>query len=131
MNKPKLVLSLFLAASFILSGCLILSSGGELRGEELTIKADGAEEALVHIRMGGGELMINGGAADLMQANFVYSEPDWKPTVDYTVSGERGELWVEQPNATNVDLRNYRYEWDLRMPRTGARHQTDRRAPVT
>lgn len=113
MKKPKVFLSLFLAASFFLSSCLVLDPGRELQGEEMTIQADGAEEALVHIRMGGGELTINGGAVNLMQANFVYSEPDWKPVIDYTVIGEHGELWVEQPNATNVNLRKYRYEWDL------------------
>jgi hypothetical protein len=113
MKKTIEILSLFLAASFFLSGCLVLYPGRKLRADEITVQADGAQEAQVHIRMGGGELVINGGAADLMQANFTFNEPDWKPVIDYTVSGEHGELWVEQPKVINVGLRNYRYEWDL------------------
>lgn len=88
---------------------------GELRRGSETIELDGVESATVNIRMGAGELTIGGGAEALAEADFTYNVADWKPTIDYAVSGEQGELWIEQPRVENLSLESYRYEWELAL----------------
>jgi hypothetical protein len=89
---------------------------GKLRQESETIELGGAESVAVDIRMGAGELTIKGGTQALVEADFTYNVAEWGPTIDYAVvSGERGELVIEQPAAENVRLDSYRYEWDLTL----------------
>ena len=66
--------------------------------------------------MGGGTLGLAGGAEELLVARFTYNIADWKPEVNYDVSGTRGELTVKQPLVV-VDVPEGRacYEWDLRL----------------
>jgi N-terminal domain of toast_rack, DUF2154 len=51
-----------------------------------------------------------------MEADFAYNVADWKPDVSYEVSGDTGELSVEQGSGQDVrpggDFRN---EWDVRF----------------
>jgi hypothetical protein len=65
--------------------------------------------------MGAGELTVSGGGDALMEADFTYNVAEWEPIVDYSVSGDQGDLTVRQPDADVPDLAidNYRYEWDL------------------
>ena len=69
-----------------------------------------------HLKMGAGELNLTGGADRLMEGEFSYNVADWKPKVNYDVSGETGELIVEQGSAEDARLRgDARNEWDLRF----------------
>jgi predicted membrane protein len=65
--------------------------------------------------MGAGKLTLAGGADGLVDAEFIYNVAAWQPMIDYVVSGERGELWIEQPEVKSLGLESYRYEWDLRL----------------
>jgi hypothetical protein len=116
MRKRKFGL-LLAALGLIVSICACnwTSQTGELRRESETIEPDGAEMATVNVKMGAGELTIGGGAAALAEADFTYNVADWKPTIDYTVSGEQGELWIEQPRVEKLSLESYRYEWELAL----------------
>jgi hypothetical protein len=62
------------------------------------------------------ELKVTGGADALMEADFSYTVADWKPEVDYDVSGDTGELTVEQGRSEGVPLGgDARNEWDVRF----------------
>jgi hypothetical protein len=66
--------------------------------------------------MGAGELNVTGGADQLMEGEFSYNVSDWKPKVNYDVSGEKGELSVEQGSSEDVRLGgDARNEWDIRL----------------
>ncbi len=66
--------------------------------------------------MGAGVLVIDGGAEDLLEATFTYSQESWKPEVEYTVTGTEGLLVVKQPSDLGIiSSPNVSYEWDLRF----------------
>ena len=69
-----------------------------------------------NLKMGAGELNVTGGADALMEGEFSYNVSDWKPKVNYDVSGDKGELSVEQGSGEGVRLGgDARNEWDLRL----------------
>jgi hypothetical protein len=97
------------------SGCGLLEGAGDVQTDTETIELGTAETAVVHLRMVGGRLMLSGGADALAEASFMYSVADWRPTIDYAVSGGEGELWIEQPDLDVVMPRSYRYEWRVEL----------------
>jgi hypothetical protein len=64
--------------------------------------------------MGAGELRIRGGAAKLLEADFTYDVPGWKPEVHYDASSFRDKLVIEQPGSSH-GLNGHTYEWDVRL----------------
>jgi hypothetical protein len=65
--------------------------------------------------MGAGELKIHGGAADLVDGDFEYNVPGWKPEIRYDNAGFRGHLDIEQPGGSHSTIGNHHYVWDLRF----------------
>ena len=104
---------LALAALVLSTACLWTGVTGAVRTETETVELNGAEEVDVHLRMGAGGLTLTGGAEALAEAEFTYNVPDWRPTIDYVVAGDEGELWIEQPEVKRLSLEEYRYEWDV------------------
>jgi hypothetical protein len=67
------------------------------------------------VTMLSGQLDVGGGAAALMDAEFVYNVASWEPFVDYTVDAGQGRLRVQQPVTPDVRVSRVRYEWALRF----------------
>ena len=89
---------------------------GEMQRESRSIQAEDARSVRANLKMGAGELNLTGGADQLMEADFSYNVADWKPRVDYDVSGETGELDVRQGSGGGVNLGgDARNEWDIRL----------------
>jgi hypothetical protein len=89
---------------------------GEMERESQSIDLENAQSVHAELRMGAGELNLTGGADALMEADFAYNVADWEPEVDYQVSGDTGELIVEQGSGEDVPLGGEaRNEWDLRF----------------
>ena len=86
----------------------------DLKTESKTVALGGAKTVDVEIKMGAGDLKVAGGAADLLNADFTYNVPSWKPEVNYDVSGDSGRLTVEQPSGGGHGGHT-RYEWDLHL----------------
>jgi hypothetical protein len=103
----------------VLSGCAGFGSRirvGELQTESKSVARDGADSVRVEIDMGAGELDVSGGAAGLLEADFVYNVAHLKPEVEYG----GGTLSVRTPDvevgfSSPWDLDDYRKEWDLRL----------------
>lgn len=90
-------------------------SGG-VKTEQRVVERMGAESALVDIGMGAGELELSGGSEQLLDATFVYSDPEWKPELDYQVEGTQGRLEITQGDSDRIgSLVNARNEWVLRL----------------
>lgn len=112
-------------------GCATVGSAGERRGEALgaegsagqdvvtesrTVELQGAESVEATVTMLAGQLTTSGGAEHLLDAEFTYDVPEWRPIVEYTVDGTAGNLVVRQPETDrDVTRENNRYEWDLRF----------------
>jgi hypothetical protein len=106
------------AGVLIILFTLMISSGcaeGEVQRTSQTVEWGGAESARVDVTMAAGRVDIRGGAAPLLDAEFVYNVADWRPKVDYSVTDGRGELTIQQPLSADIRVGDVRYEWDLRL----------------
>jgi hypothetical protein len=88
---------------------------GETRTESKTVQLGAAKAVRVNLKMGAGELKVAGGASGLLNADFTYNVPRWKPEVQYDVTGDTGQLTVQQPPGSGGHGGRTRYEWDLRF----------------
>jgi hypothetical protein len=73
-----------------------------------------AKSANARLNMGSGHLTINGGAADLVDADFTFGRSFDEPRVDYSVSDGVGHLTIDQAG-TSVHFGNARNDWSLRF----------------
>ena len=105
-------LVLLAAAGF--AGCVVDAVSGPVRRENRIIPRDTSETARVDLRMGAGELRVNGGTGDLMDAVFNYNVSTWKPQVHYRSFAGRADLSVRQPEGSR-HFGNSKYDWDLRL----------------
>jgi hypothetical protein len=93
---------------------VVRDNPGTTERESRTVELKGARSVQVNVEMGAGELKMRGGAAPLMDADFLYSRAEWKPEVKYDVSGGRGTLIVRQ-NGNHTIGSNNKNEWQLRL----------------
>ena len=103
-----------LVACACLTGCFVETARGPTRHETRTIERDTAETARVDLRMGAGDLRVEGGAAPLVQADFNYNVPAWRPEIRYHSFAGRADLSIRQPAGTG-HIGNAKYDWDLRL----------------
>ncbi len=106
---------LLLALTFGTMACYKMEPVGETRTESKTVQLGAAKAVRVNLKMGAGELKVAGGASDLLNADFTYNVPRWKPEVQYDVTGDTGQLTVQQPPGSEGHGGRTRYEWDLRL----------------
>ena len=62
-----------------------------------------------------GNLTIGGGAQKLLNADFIYNVPSWRPEVRYTSTSTHGDLTIRQPGQGHAQIGHTRYEWDLAL----------------
>jgi len=103
-----------LVVAACLAGCVVDAVSGPARRENRVIPRDTSETARVDLRMGAGELRVNGGAEDLMNAVFNYNVSAWRPEVRYRSFAGRADLTVRQPEGSR-HFGNSKYDWDLRL----------------
>lgn len=107
--------ALVAAAALILGGCDEYKfAPGPIEHYQKSIELDKSELARVQLKMGAGKMVVGGGSPRLMDADFEYDIPSWKPTVRYDATGFRGELLIEQPSSSK-STNNVTYNWDLRF----------------
>src|SRR5438128_10433540 len=103
-------------AGLVLSGCHPGSSAAvETRHETNSIDLDKIETARVEIDMEAGELHVSSATPKLLEANFNYTVPAWKPIVDYRTNQSRGDLTISQPKNSGGSFRNTVYTWELKL----------------
>jgi hypothetical protein len=108
--------TLAVALAVGLTGCVIdldRNTGPE-QHETQSVDLDKAEMVRVELKLGAGELEMDGGASKLMDADFTYNVPSWKPMVKYTSSGFRGNLRIEQPGGSHGGS-HVKYRWNVRL----------------
>jgi len=111
----KRLVILLVGTALFLNSCG-MQRVGEMQREAQSVGLENAQFARAELRMGAGELHVTGGADALMEGEFSYNVSDWKPEVDYDVSGDTGELTVVQGSGEGVRLGgDARNEWDIRF----------------
>ncbi|HEY3742435.1 MAG TPA: toast rack family protein [Bryobacteraceae bacterium] len=114
-----------LAASTAITGGLILCScagvnvnvdNGPVKTDHVAIDLDKAEIVNTKLHMGVGEMTVKGGATKLMEGDFSYSIPSWKPEIKYSSTGFRGTLTIDQPSkAKGLSSNAGDYKWDIKL----------------
>ena len=113
MNRFLLMLVAAVAVA-MLGGACQSQAVGEMQRDSQKVQPENAQSVRAHLKIGAGELNVSGGADALMEAEFAYNVADWKPDVSYDVSGDTGELSVEQGSGQDVRPGgNARNEWDV------------------
>jgi len=112
LNSMKWI-GMMLALCLLVVGC---AGAGDMRTETESVELGSADEAKIRVKMDAGELAVAGGAETLMQAIFEYNVDRWQPSVEYSLDGSQGVLFVEQPNAIISTVgRGQTNHWDLRF----------------
>lgn len=120
MNKNLIVLLVVTAVLILATGCINIGSMdvGPTQTETQVVEQGSAETLTAEINMGAGQLEIDGGAAELVEAEFTYNIETWKPELEYTVRGENGRLVINQPDSGEINgipTNNIEYKWDIRF----------------
>ena len=106
--------TLILSACLSLTACEMNVSTGPVQHENRTVALDKAEMARLELKMGAGELQVDGGASDLLDADLSYNVPSWKPILIDDSTGVRREIRLEQPSGSHAGG-NTVYKWNLRL----------------
>jgi N-terminal domain of toast_rack, DUF2154 len=108
------VAAMFVLSLMGLTSCVEIEPSGPPRTETRSIDLDKSELVHVELKMGAGELNVQGGSPKLMEGEFRYNRSRLKPEVRYDSSGFRGNLLVEQPSHV-AHMGSGDYRWDLRL----------------
>ena len=73
-----------------------------------------AKSAHARLDMGAGQLTINGGANDLLDADFTYTDSYEEPRVDYSVDNGVGQLKISQ-ESRSMRFGRSQNDWNLRF----------------
>jgi len=109
MNRALLALAALAAA-----GCDFNVTTGPTEHETRALEMDKSEMARIELKMGAGELVVDGGSAKLLDADLAYNIPSWKPVFRDDSSSFRREITISQPPGSNGGS-NVVYRWDLRL----------------
>jgi hypothetical protein len=77
-----------------------------------TVDLQGAKSAHARLEMGAGQLIINGGASHILDADFTYSDSYDQPRVDYHVDSGVGQLNISQ-ESHSVHFGRSQNDWNL------------------
>jgi hypothetical protein len=103
------------AAVLAMTGCNLPQEAlGPLVHDTQTIALDKSEILRVNLSMGVGELTLDTGSAQLMDADFSYNVPSWKPQVDYRPGASRSELSITQPHGGH-GFSNADNKWNVKL----------------
>ena len=117
----RLVLLLVAAVALFVGACGTQPGGtqqqvGKMQRESKSVDLKNAQSARAQLKMGAGELYLTGGADQLMEGEFSYNVSEWKPKVNYDLSGDTGELMVKQGSSEGARLSgDARNEWDISL----------------
>ena len=118
INIAKRVVFLFFLSAFmvITAACATVASPGAMQTKSETVEVGSADSVRVMIDGGFGELYVEGGASNLLAADFRYNIDQLEPEVNYDVSGGAGRLTVSNRDNINViPTGEVKSEWDLQF----------------
>jgi len=100
-----------LTIGIVVAGCGRVRTG-PTEHETKVLDLDKSELTRVELKMGAGELRVQGGSSKLMEADFTYNVPAWKPQVEYHSTGVRSDIEIFQPPGTAPQGKS---DWNLRF----------------
>src|SRR5262245_50507680 len=102
-------------AAAAISGCDVhMARTGPIEHETHSVDVDKSEMARIDVKMGVGELTIDGGSPKLLDVDFAYNVPSWKPIFREDTSSFRKQITIEQPRGSHGGSRVH-YKWNLHL----------------
>jgi len=80
---------------------------------EEVVELQGAKSVRAELRMGAGELNIEGGSSHLLNSRFLFNRKWDSPRVNYRVSADKGELEIAQEKSGGINFDAGNNNWDL------------------
>lgn len=115
MKTIRYLITILFIGALLLASCNPALTVGELKTESRSVDLGDAKSVTVTIDFGAGVLDVEGGAKDLLDADFTYNIDKLKPKVEYA----DGTLKVSQPDTNGMPalpgVTNFRNEWGLRL----------------
>lgn len=109
----SLLLSIPLIA---ITGCVQHEPAGPLQRESASFELDKSEILRAELHIGVGEMKVTGGSPKLAEATFEFNIPSWKPIVQYSSTGFRGNLKIEQPSSSKGSFGgDQKNRWDIKV----------------
>jgi len=102
-----------LASILVLTLATGCARADEVRTERRSVELEGAESVRTDLSMRTGDILVGGGAENLMDATFTYNVPQWKPEVSYRGLALQKELTVEQPDVPGPTFGKVRNDWEI------------------
>ena len=107
--------ALLVPATLLLAGCDVNGlHSGPIEHFTRSVEMAKYEMARLEMKMGAGELRLSGGADKLLDSDFSYNLPSWKPVFTTRNSGMRADITVEQPEG-GASLGNIEYKWNMTL----------------
>jgi hypothetical protein len=107
--------ALLAVGAFLLAGCDVnMAHTGPEEHEVQSVDLDKSELARVEIKMGVGELTVDGGSPKMLDADFTYNIPSWKPSIRTDSSSFRKQITIEQPRGGHGGS-HVVYKWNLHL----------------
>jgi hypothetical protein len=80
---------------------------------EEVVELQGAKSVRAELKMGAGELNIEGGSSHLLNSRFLFNRKWDSPRVNYHVSGDKGELEIAQDKGSGINFDAGNNNWHL------------------
>lgn len=104
------------AFTLAITGCVHMESTGPLEKLSKSFEMDKSEIVRAEFHMGVGEMRVTGGSAKLADVNCEWNVPSWKPSVDYSSTGFRGTLRIEQKSTSKASIGgDHKNRWDVKV----------------
>ncbi len=103
------------AVAFAITGC-VHEPTGPMERLSKSFDLDKSEIVKAEFHMGVGELKVSGGSSKLAEVICEFNVPSWKPYIDYSSTGFRGTLKIEQKSTSKASFGDgMKNRWDIRM----------------
>lgn len=86
-----------LISIFLLASCSGVETG-DIQSDKTSINIQEEKSLDVSVRLGAGDLTLQGGTSKVAEAEFTYNVEKLKPVVDYQIKDQTGQLAVNQSN---------------------------------
>jgi hypothetical protein len=104
--------SLMTVGLAVLAGCTD-DRIGQPEHQTKILELDKSEMTRADIKIGGGELRVKGSSPKLLEADFDYNNPGWKPQVDYHSTGVRSDITISNaPGAVPHGKNNWNLQFN-------------------
>ena len=103
------------ALAMLVAGCSMShGAAGPTVREHRVVELDKSDLTRVSLDMSAGEIDVKGGASNLLDADFSYNVPEWKPLVERTTSGTRADLKITQ-GSSGINVGKTENHWQIAL----------------